>query len=152
MESVRAATVAMMSSGQMIVVMMDAGTTLIRVSFVKQVLGQPASLSPETGLEDHLHSANSEASDDQNAPELVQVVDVRDGECPTAGGHEDGGDDEEFAVVASEDAEKPENNAGACKDGEADGNTSNTHLDWVVAVDVEGLSRPEHDDRKEIGS
>jgi hypothetical protein len=54
--------------------------------------------------------------------------------------------------VTSENAEEPEDNDGTGQNAEADGNTTDTHTGGIVAVDVESLCWPEHDDGKEVGA
>jgi hypothetical protein len=54
--------------------------------------------------------------------------------------------------VASEDAEEPEHDDGTGKDAKADGETTNADANGVMAVDVEGLCWPEHDDREKVGA
>ena len=54
--------------------------------------------------------------------------------------------------MSSEYAEKPKDNTCTRQDAEADGESSNTNPDWIVAVNVECLSWPKHKDRKEIGA
>ena len=68
------------------------------------------------------------------------------------GSHDDGRDDHQFAVVAAEDAKEPEHDAGTGQDAEADGDTADADAGGVVAVDVEGLCGPEHDDGEEVGA
>ena len=52
--------------------------------------------------------------------------------------------------MASEDGEEPENDACTCEDGETDGHAAKTYTNWIVAVDIEGLSGPEEEDREEV--
>ena len=54
--------------------------------------------------------------------------------------------------MSAESRESPRNDTAACQDGEADRNTADTDTNWVVAIDVESLSRPEHQNRKEVRS
>ncbi len=54
--------------------------------------------------------------------------------------------------MAAEDAEEPEDYARACEDRKANGDAADTDADGVVAVDVEGLSGPEHNHTEEVGA
>ncbi|KAK1020584.1 hypothetical protein LTS16_026971, partial [Friedmanniomyces endolithicus] len=57
-----------------------------------------------------------------------------------------------LSIMSAESRESPRNDTAACQDGEADRNTADTDTNWVVAIDVESLSRPEHQNRKEVRS
>jgi hypothetical protein len=50
------------------------------------------------------------------------------------------------------DTKEPQGYASASQDAKGDGKASDANLDRVVAVDIERLCRPEHDDRDEIGT
>lgn len=54
--------------------------------------------------------------------------------------------------MTSENAEEPEHNDGTSQDAEANWNTTDTDTGGIMAVDVESLCWPEHDDREEIGA
>ena len=54
--------------------------------------------------------------------------------------------------MSAEDAEKPQHDARASKDAEANRDAANSNTNGVMAVDVEGLSRPEHEDREEVST
>ena len=54
--------------------------------------------------------------------------------------------------MATEDAEEPEHDTGTSQDTETDGDTTDTDAGGVMAVDVEGLRGPEHDNGEEIGA
>lgn len=66
--------------------------------------------------------------------------------------HQNGRDDHELLVVAAEDAQKPEHDASAGQDAEADGDAADANADGILAVDVEGLRGPEHEDGEEVGA
>jgi hypothetical protein len=124
MDRVSAAMVAIRSSGQMIVDMMEAGTTIPPI----------------------------QSCDDEETPNFVEIVGVGDSEAAAASCHKDGGYNHEFLVVAAQDAEEPEHNAGPGEDGEAYGDATDTNTNGIMAVDVEGLSGPEHDNGKEAAA
>lgn len=52
--------------------------------------------------------------------------------------------------MASEDAEEPQDHTGTGQDAETDGDTADADASGIVAVDVEGLRGPEHDDGEEV--
>jgi hypothetical protein len=52
--------------------------------------------------------------------------------------------------VTTEDTEKPQNYTGANHDSETDGNAANADANGVMAVYVERLCGPEHDNREEV--
>lgn len=54
--------------------------------------------------------------------------------------------------MASENAEKPQDHDGTSQDAEANGKTPDTDAGRVMAVHVESLRGPEHDDREEVGA
>lgn len=54
--------------------------------------------------------------------------------------------------MAAENAEEPKHDDGPGQNAEGDGETTDTDAGGIMAVDVEGLSRPEHDDREEVGA
>ena len=54
--------------------------------------------------------------------------------------------------MAPEYAKKPQNNACAGQNRKANGDTADTYTDRVMAVNIEGLCRPEHDHREEVGT
>ena len=98
------------------------------------------------------NAADTDTGEDQETPESGQVVDTGDSQAAAAGGHEDRGYDHQLTVVAAEDRQQPENDAGTCQDREANWETTNTNANGIVAINVEGLSRPEHDDGEEVGA
>jgi len=110
MARVRAAMVAIRSSGQMMV------AVLVSREITRQVHGRR---TDDRGWYDY--PANSDTSHDQQSPKLIEVVNATDGERATAGRHQDAGDDEQLALVATEGRQKPQYDAAACEDREADG-------------------------------
>lgn len=52
--------------------------------------------------------------------------------------------------MAAENAQQPKYDAGSCQDTESDGETSDAHTDWVMAINIESLGGPEHEDGEEI--
>lgn len=54
--------------------------------------------------------------------------------------------------MAFEDREEPEYDTRACEDTEANRKSPDADLNRIMAVDVEGLSGPEHDHGEEVGS
>jgi hypothetical protein len=54
--------------------------------------------------------------------------------------------------VASENAEEPEHDDSTGKDAKADGETTNADANGIMAVDVESLCWPEHDDGEKVGA
>lgn len=65
--------------------------------------------------------------------------------------HENGRHNHQFLIVAPEDTEEPENDTCSGQNGEADGNSTDTDANRVMAVDVKSLGRPEHKDGEEVG-
>ena len=97
-------------------------------------------------------AADAQAREHEEAPHLVEVIRGGRGQATAAGRHQHGRDDHELLVVAAEHAEQAEHDAGAGDDGQADGEAADADADGVVAVHVEGLRRPEHDHRDEVGA
>ena len=58
------------------------------------------------------NAADTDTSQDQETPEGSQVVDTSDGQAATAGGHKDRGHNHQLTVVAAEDRQQPEDDAG----------------------------------------
>ena len=54
--------------------------------------------------------------------------------------------------MSSKHAQQPQNNDRASQDAKANGKASNTNTYGIVAVDVESLRRPEHDNGEEVGA
>ncbi|KIW47453.1 uncharacterized protein PV06_00148 [Exophiala oligosperma] len=97
-------------------------------------------------------AADAQAAQDQETPEGVEVEPGAACQRAASRGHENGREDHEFAVVAPEHGQQPQDDAGAREDAETDGDTTDADTDGVVAVDVERLRRPEHDDAEEVGA
>jgi hypothetical protein len=66
--------------------------------------------------------------------------------------HDDRRGYHQLPVVASENAKEPEHDDSTSKDAKADGETTDADANGVMTVDVEGLGRPEHDDREKVGA
>ena len=95
-------------------------------------------------------ASDTKTGDDEDSIDGVKVVEAGGSEGSAASSHHARRDDHEGSVIASEDREKPEDDAGTGEDGETDGHAAEAHPDWVVAVDVEGLGRPEEKDGEEV--
>jgi len=97
-------------------------------------------------------ATDSETAENEETPESVEIVSVGYCKGTAASSHEDGRDDQQFTIVATEDGQEPENETGACENAETDGNAPNADTDWVMTVNIESLSGPEHDDGEEVGA
>lgn len=54
--------------------------------------------------------------------------------------------------MATEMREGPKTETGACENAETDGETADADIDRILVKLVERLSRPEHEDGKEVTS
>jgi hypothetical protein len=54
--------------------------------------------------------------------------------------------------VTLQESQEPEDDAGAGHDAEASWQAAKANLDGVMTVNVESLSRPEHENREEVGT
>ena len=54
--------------------------------------------------------------------------------------------------MSTEDRQKPQNNASTGENGKADWDASNADTNGILAINIEGLRRPEEDHGKEIGT
>jgi hypothetical protein len=73
------------------------------------------------------NTADTQASEHEDSPELAQVVHASDSDCSTASCHENRGDNHQCLVVATENRKKPEDDTSACQDRETDGKSTNTY-------------------------
>ncbi len=52
--------------------------------------------------------------------------------------------------MSTEHAQQPKYDASAGQDTESDGDTANAHADWILAVNVERLRGPKHENGEEV--
>lgn len=113
---VSAATVAMRSSGQIMVA--------AEVSDLSD-----GNFGQLTNDRRRNHNApDTKSSQDQETPKLVQVIDSTNSERPASCGHQDRGCDQQLLVVTSKDREEPQNDTSSCEDGEADRYSADSDL------------------------
>ena len=98
------------------------------------------------------NAANTETSQNQQTPECAEVVNAAYSKSATACSHENGGDDHELLIVTAENRQQPEYDAGTSQDREADWQTTDANTNGVMAVNVESLCGPEHEDGEEVGA
>jgi hypothetical protein len=143
MARVRAAIVAIKSSGQMMVA--DEQGQYVRIN--------DTSAWPLTDdRSGHHDAANTQTGKNEETPKRREVRSVRNCKCSAASRHHEGRYDHQFLVVTTEHRQEPKYDTRTSQDGEADGDTTDTDANGVMPVDVECLRRPEHEDREEIGA
>lgn len=85
---------------------------------------------------------------------LGGVARGRDGEGTEmlTGSHDNRRNDHQFAVVPAEDAQQPQYDHGTGEDGKSDGDGSDANACRIMAIYIESLRRPEHDDGEKVGT
>ena len=66
--------------------------------------------------------------------------------------HENAAHNQELLVVSSEHTQQDQHNTSTSQDTESNRKTANTDINGVMTVNIERLSRPEHEHREEVGS
>ncbi len=99
----------------------------------------------------HHNATDAQPGEDQESPQFIQVVGGGCSETTAAGCHKDRGDYHELFVVAV-GAQEPQDDAGAGHDAKAEGEAADADANGIMAVDIEGLRRPEHQSAEEVGT
>lgn len=97
-------------------------------------------------------TTDAKSSNNEQTPDLIEVVTTGNGQRSAASGHEDGRDNHQFTVMATENRQEPEYETCTGQNAKSYWQSANAYTDRIVAVDVECLRRPEHDDREEVRS
>lgn len=97
-------------------------------------------------------STDAKTGDDKNTVDCVEIIDSCSSKSTAASSHHDRRADHKSSVASTEYRKKPENNASAYENGESNGHAANSDTNGVMAIDVEGLRRPEQEDGEEVGT
>jgi hypothetical protein len=133
----------MRSSGQMMVVMMEAGTTI-------PPMPRPARIRRPQRVCKLKRLAQARAPQPGRGELVVKITAI--GKRGLTSCHQDRRDDHQLFISTSEHRQTPENDTSTSENGESNGDTADPDTDWVMAIDIKGLSGPEHDDGEEVGS